>query len=82
MHHYEFGSDLTRLCFDQQVLHHLLIVDKVLFKVLGVLSKKFYKFWGFCAARGGISGSIGLGFKEQKGTWLISTACTQVHSTS
>ncbi|KAF5757196.1 hypothetical protein HanXRQr2_Chr17g0823731 [Helianthus annuus] len=61
MHHYEFGSDLTRLYFYQQVLHHLLIVEKVWFKVLGVLSKEFYKFWGFCAARGGISGSFGLG---------------------
>ncbi|MFS8023773.1 hypothetical protein Hanom_Chr16g01455481 [Helianthus anomalus] len=64
------------------VLHHLLIVEKVLFKVLGVLANEFYKFWGFCAGRGGISGSFGLGFMEQKGTWLISTAFTQVHSTS
>ncbi|MFS7973228.1 hypothetical protein Hanom_Chr09g00854191 [Helianthus anomalus] len=47
-----------------EVLHHLLIVEKVGFKILGVLSKKFYKFWGFCAVRGGISGSYGLGFKD------------------
>ncbi|KAM0063472.1 hypothetical protein Hdeb2414_s0003g00091261 [Helianthus debilis subsp. tardiflorus] len=53
-------------------------LDSYTIKGTNKVVRSFASFVNSGEARGGISGSFGLGFKEQKGTWLISTACTQL----